>query len=495
VVERIEDFVVIILLPLYFTFSGLRTDIGSLKSSSSWRLVILITFTACLGKVLGAMFAAKIMKCNWRESFTIGILMNTKGLVELIVLNVGLDVGVLNTEVFTIFVLMALFTTFITTPLVYMVYVRVKRKAKKVVPPDTFSALLSINNLGTAPWMVTICSIFGGSKENLLVKALLLTEISDRPSSYFFSEYKMKMQEAPWIRDKNKVRRNILAELKNHSKQLGITVTTKPLASADLGLDVAAYASSHACNLLMFDLRTSTDTITSPQTRALSRVSSIIGEASLQGLFAWDPSAKMIQSALTDVPCAIAVVVNKSTTYPDSIQKVLFLFHGKVEEDTALKYSMRIPENVELTILGKAVPQRSQKRHYETVSSVDPEDDCLEYLKNQTPDLIIVGSARNSSTIYRSMVVIMSKIPVMIVYSPFPKMQTGVETKMDDLEKGEVDLPEMEKGSIESSSDMNPRVSPKTKKKFNIQVSTELEEMKDTPRKVKVEEIKLDMDH
>eukprot|EP01114_Cavostelium_apophysatum_P020182 TRINITY_DN6698_c0_g1_i4.p1 TRINITY_DN6698_c0_g1~~TRINITY_DN6698_c0_g1_i4.p1 ORF type:complete len:168 (-),score=33.30 TRINITY_DN6698_c0_g1_i4:22-525(-) len=140
--------VVVVLLPLYFTFSGLRTNIGTRKELVSWGLVVLSITTASVGKILGGTLAAKIVKCSWRESFTIGILMNTKGLVELIVLNVGLDVGVLNTEIFTMFVIMALVTTFTTTPFLHFIYLRHLPKEADNVAADVFSVVIaSVNEI------------------------------------------------------------------------------------------------------------------------------------------------------------------------------------------------------------------------------------------------------------------------------------------------------------------------------------------------------------
>jgi Kef-type K+ transport system membrane component KefB len=124
ITERIEDLVVILLLPLYFTYSGLNTDLGSINNALTGGLTVLIIVTACAGKIIGATLAAKFCKNTWRESFTVGILMNTKGLVELIVLNLGLQVGVLNQKIFTMFVVMAIVTTCITTPLVHFIYLR-----------------------------------------------------------------------------------------------------------------------------------------------------------------------------------------------------------------------------------------------------------------------------------------------------------------------------------------------------------------------------------
>eukprot|EP00026_Physarum_polycephalum_P008405 Phypoly_transcript_08488.p1 GENE.Phypoly_transcript_08488~~Phypoly_transcript_08488.p1 ORF type:complete len:368 (-),score=43.68 Phypoly_transcript_08488:407-1357(-) len=122
--ERIEDLVVLLLLPLYFTYSGLRTSLGSLDTWEAWGACILVIILAVAGKVFGTMAAAKALSHPWRESLTLGILMNTKGLVELIVLNIGLDVGVLNMELFSIFVMMALVTTMVTSPALYFIWVR-----------------------------------------------------------------------------------------------------------------------------------------------------------------------------------------------------------------------------------------------------------------------------------------------------------------------------------------------------------------------------------
>ena len=93
-VEKLEDFVSILLLPLYFASSGLKTNVGTLHGVRSFGLLVLVISVACLGKITGTFVAARVSKVNIRKSFTLGILMNTKGLVELIVLNIGKDRGV-----------------------------------------------------------------------------------------------------------------------------------------------------------------------------------------------------------------------------------------------------------------------------------------------------------------------------------------------------------------------------------------------------------------
>ena len=114
--RRFEDFVVLVLLPLFFVVTGLKTDIGSLNRPVLWLLTLALIGVAIAGKWFGAMFSAKYGGFSWRDSSAIGALMNTRGLTELIVLNIGLDLGVISTTLFTMLVVMALVTTFMAGP-------------------------------------------------------------------------------------------------------------------------------------------------------------------------------------------------------------------------------------------------------------------------------------------------------------------------------------------------------------------------------------------
>ncbi|KAK4094612.1 hypothetical protein Purlil1_1217 [Purpureocillium lilacinum] len=122
VTEKLEDLIGAIFLPLYFTLSGLNTNLGLLNSGTAWGYVFGTTIVALLSKIIGASLAARFTGMVWRESFSIGVLMSCKGLVELIVLNIGLNANILSTRTFTIFVVMALLTTFATTPIVSVLY-------------------------------------------------------------------------------------------------------------------------------------------------------------------------------------------------------------------------------------------------------------------------------------------------------------------------------------------------------------------------------------
>lgn len=119
---RLEDVTVVLLLPLYFAFTGLRTSIGLIGGLELWLITGLIILVAVLGKFGGSALAARTTGMSWREAGAIGVLMNTRGLVELVILNVGLDIGVLSPTLFAMMVLMALVTTFMTAPLLELVY-------------------------------------------------------------------------------------------------------------------------------------------------------------------------------------------------------------------------------------------------------------------------------------------------------------------------------------------------------------------------------------
>ena len=115
--ERIEDVVRVMLLPAFFAFTGLRTEIGLLQGLDDWLMCLLVIAVASAGKFGGATLAARLVGLDWRDSAALGILMNTRGLVELIVLNIGLDLGVLSPRLFTMLVMMAIVTTIMTSPI------------------------------------------------------------------------------------------------------------------------------------------------------------------------------------------------------------------------------------------------------------------------------------------------------------------------------------------------------------------------------------------
>ena len=117
--EKFETVAVLLLLPVFFAFTGLRTRIGLVSGGEMWFYCALIVGVAILGKVGGSGFAARLGGMSWRDATALGILMNTRGLMELVILNIGLDIKVISPAVFSMMVIMALVTTFMTAPLLH----------------------------------------------------------------------------------------------------------------------------------------------------------------------------------------------------------------------------------------------------------------------------------------------------------------------------------------------------------------------------------------
>jgi Kef-type K+ transport system membrane component KefB len=114
--EHVQAPVTGLLLPAFFALTGMRTEIGLVSGGSAWLACVLVVLVATAGKFGGTLLAARMSGLPWRDATSLGILMNTRGLMELIVLNIGLDLGIISPTLFTVMVLMALVTTIATTP-------------------------------------------------------------------------------------------------------------------------------------------------------------------------------------------------------------------------------------------------------------------------------------------------------------------------------------------------------------------------------------------
>jgi Kef-type K+ transport system membrane component KefB len=120
-IDKLEVFVTVLLLPAFFALTGMRTEIGLLSGLAEWLLCGVIIVVATAGKFGGTLTAARLTGMKWRDAASLGILMNTRGLMELVVLNVGLDLGVISPRLFTMMVIMALITTLMTTPVLQLI--------------------------------------------------------------------------------------------------------------------------------------------------------------------------------------------------------------------------------------------------------------------------------------------------------------------------------------------------------------------------------------
>jgi Kef-type K+ transport system membrane component KefB len=184
IAAKTEDFVLTFLLPIFFAYSGLRTQVGLLNSLPLWGLCGLVLLVAIAGKYIGTFVAARVSGLSKRDASALGWLMNTRGLTELIVLNIGLNLGVITPLLFTMLVIMALVTTFMTSPLLEWTYPK-RLIREQVMPSETdsqphsnpYSILVPIANPSTQQGLLQIAIALAQSKsQKTIVNPLSLIQ-------------------------------------------------------------------------------------------------------------------------------------------------------------------------------------------------------------------------------------------------------------------------------------------------------------------------------
>ncbi len=239
-IEKVEDVALILLLPLFFVFTGLRTEIGLINDPYLWKVTGFIILVAVVGKFLGSAFAAKFVGQNWRDSLTIGALMNTRGLMELVVLNIGLDLKVLTPEVFTMMVIMALVTTSMTGPALDLINWAFNTKEviipEEVIKDSKFKILISFGSNEKGKSLLRLASSFI-NKENANITAMHLT-LSDEMHSYNLEEYE-KERFSPIIEE------SVVLEQK---------ISTIFKATTDIETEIAEIANQGEYDLLLVGL-------------------------------------------------------------------------------------------------------------------------------------------------------------------------------------------------------------------------------------------------
>lgn len=190
IIEKIEDVSVTLLLPLFFVFTGLRTEIGLLNTPHLWMVCAIFIIVAVSGKFFGGAFSAKILGESWKDSLSIGVLMNTRGLMELIVLNIGYEMGILPPPIFVMLVIMALVTTFMTSPLLSLINMIFPEKdvEKEYIIQQTqgiFKALIALGNPENGKTLLTVAkTLLDGTKNSLAVTVLHITPGTDTNPIY-----------------------------------------------------------------------------------------------------------------------------------------------------------------------------------------------------------------------------------------------------------------------------------------------------------------------
>lgn len=241
-IEKVEDVSVILLLPLFFVFTGLRTEIGLINEPYLWKVTGFIILVAVVGKFLGSALAAKFVGQNWRDSLAIGALMNTRGLMELVVLNIGYELGVLSPKIFTMMVIMALVTTFMTGPALDLInYVFKTRDG--IVPLEVkkssdFNILISFGNNEKGKALLRLAnSLIKKQPESSNVMAMHLT-VSEEMHAFSLEDYE----------------RETFAPIEKEAKKLNQKITTIFKATGDIESDIADIAKGGKYDLVLVGL-------------------------------------------------------------------------------------------------------------------------------------------------------------------------------------------------------------------------------------------------
>jgi len=242
IIEKVEDVSVILLLPLFFVFTGLRTQIGLLNEPYLWEITALIIVVAVVGKFLGSALAAKFVGQNWRDSLMIGALMNTRGLMELIVLNIGLDLKVLSPQIFTMLVIMALVTTFMTGPALDLINFVFKTK-DEIIPDEIktdckYKILISFGNTDRGKALLRLANSFAKKQgEDAIVTAMHLT-LSNELHTFDLADQERKS----------------FSPILSESAHLNQKIVTLFKASNDIDNDIVEIANHGEYDLLLVGL-------------------------------------------------------------------------------------------------------------------------------------------------------------------------------------------------------------------------------------------------
>ncbi|EKT4526354.1 cation:proton antiporter [Flavobacterium psychrophilum] len=241
-IEKVEDVSLILLLPLFFVFTGLRTQIGLINDPYLWKITGYIILVAVIGKFIGSALAAKFVGQNWKDSLTIGALMNTRGLMELVVLNIGYDLGVLNSEIFTMMVIMALVTTFMTGPALDLINYIFKSKGiltpEEDIDTNKYKILVSFGNYEKGKSLLRLAnSLIKKQKDVSTITAMHLS-VSDEMHGFNLEVYE-KEAFIPIIEE---------------SKLLNQDINTIYKATVDIETDIAEIANNGDYDLLLVGL-------------------------------------------------------------------------------------------------------------------------------------------------------------------------------------------------------------------------------------------------
>ncbi|MBI4521934.1 MAG: cation:proton antiporter [Gemmatimonadetes bacterium] len=238
--DRIEHVTLLLLLPLFFAFTGLQTRIGLLSGAEMWLYFGAIVLIAVAGKFGGSAIAARVTGLSWREAGALGILMNTRGLMELVILSVGFELGVISPTVFTMMVLMALVTTLMTTPMLRLIYPsRLLQPAgsPEDVEKRDFTILIPVSLPASGPRLLDVARMLTPAQRPLRCYALFLEPDTGQTLSA--------------ARRHQRVREDTLSPILRAADAEGLAVHPVSFVTTDVGRDIVEVAHAKHANVIL----------------------------------------------------------------------------------------------------------------------------------------------------------------------------------------------------------------------------------------------------
>jgi len=324
VTEKLEDITVVMLLPLFFAYAGLNTSVGLLSGGEMWLPMVLILLVAVMGKFGGSAIAARLTGLRWREAGAIGILMNTRGLMELVILTIGLELGVISPALFTMMVLMALITTFMTTPILEWLYPA--RLLEKTELPDED---------GDRDYTVLLPVSLPASGPGLFDAAAALSPVGQAPRVFALHLERTSDQTFTRVADPNRIpsRDEVLRPLLARARERGIAARPLSLLTHDISRDILAVAYARRAELVL-----------------LGWHKPILGKSILSGT---------VGEVLRRAPADVAVLVERDGSRP--WRRVLALHADPVADGVTLEMARRIAENAGASVTVLNVTTRAKE--------------------------------------------------------------------------------------------------------------------------------------
>ena len=362
-IEKVEDVAIIVLLPLFFVFTGLRTQIGLLNDPELWKITGLIILVAVVGKFFGSALAAKFMGQNWKDSLAIGALMNTRGLMELVVLNIGYDLGVLSTEIFTMMVIMALVTTFMTGPALDFIGFIFKDK-ETAVPEEIgskskYKILLSFATPEKGKKLLKIAnSLVKKQTENSVVTAMHLS-LSTEVHSFDVKEHEKKML-IPVIEESNALNQDVVSLFKVSNDIDSDIIDTANQGEYDLllvGLGQSIFDGTLLGKILGFTTR-----IVNPD----RLIDKFTGK---EGLFENNPFDERTRHIILKSKMPVGIFIDKDL---EEVNQVLMPIFSK-EDAFLIEYAKKLINNngSQITVLDAGGEVKNTREIQETIRSIE----------------------------------------------------------------------------------------------------------------------------